>query len=105
MEQQDKRNSIMSNSVTMYVGKQEVHIGDEVRVVKAYSVLHYNYGMTGTEAPEYKGITGKAVRQSRINENAVCLVQIDDEVTARGFHDGQIRLMKDDEIEIISKGE
>ena len=89
----------------MYVGDKRVHIGDHVRVVKAHSLLYYEYGMSKekSECPEYIGIEGTVLCPSDYNDYSACMIKVHNPLLATRFDRGEMRLFKEDEIQILDK--
>lgn len=84
------------------IGGKGYHIGDHVRIVKAYSILHYQENIKGDVNDLFSGMTGTILWRSNDEDYFAAEIAVDAPNDER-FVNGRMVLMVDDELELLSK--
>jgi hypothetical protein len=86
----------------MLIGGKECKVGQRIRIIKAKSVLHYYYGMTGDCKEDMTGITGVITAESTYDKYARANLKLDEPYNEH-YKNGMTRLFCDDEIELLKE--
>lgn len=97
-----KRKSVRKDIEMIIIGGKEFEVGQRIRVISAKSVLHYDYGITGDENGDMKGITGVITAKSTYCEEVRAILKVDEPYQDR-YKNGMTRLFCDDEVELLDK--
>lgn len=99
--------SFMFDTVTLekintpiMIGGKAYHVGDHVRIVKAYSILHYQENIKGDVNDLFSGMTGTILWRSNDEDYFAAEIAVDAPNDGR-FVNGRMVLMVDDELEFV----
>lgn len=82
------------------IGGKEYHLGDRVRIIKAYSILHYQEGIKDDINDVFSGMTGEILWRNDDENYFAAELAVDAPDDIR-FKNKRMILMVDDELELL----